>query len=106
AFTFLYSVREGTLAAKMDNQVPDELKHERFDRLLDVLYPIILEKNKKCTGKVFPVLVESVEKGKLTGRTGQFKLIHFEGSSDLIGHIVNVKITEAKTFHMEGILVE
>jgi tRNA-2-methylthio-N6-dimethylallyladenosine synthase len=106
AFTFLYSVREGTRAAKMENQVPDDVKHERFDRLLDVLYPIVLEKNKKCIGKVFPVLIESAEDGKLTGRTEHFRLVHFKGSSELIGKIVNVKITNVKTFHMEGEIVD
>lgn len=102
AFTFLYSVREGTEAAKMENQVPDEVKHERFDKLLDVLYPIVLERNQQCIGKVFPVLVESAEDDKLTGRTEHFRLVHFKGSNALIGEIVNVRITNVKTFHMEG----
>ena len=106
AFTFLYSIREGTKAAKMENQVPDNVKHERFERLLEVLYPIILDKNKQCIGKVFPVLVESFENGKLTGRTEHFRLVHFNGSKDLIGEIVNVKITNVKTFHTEGEIVE
>jgi len=106
AFTFLYSIREGTKAAKMENQVPDNVKHERFERLLEVLYPIILDKNKQCIGKAFPVLVESFENGKLTGRTEHFRLVHFNGSKDLIGKIVNVKITNVKTFHTEGEIVE
>jgi tRNA-2-methylthio-N6-dimethylallyladenosine synthase len=106
AFTFLYSVRDGTKAATMENQVPDDVKHERFDRLLDVLYPIVLYKNEQCIDKVFPVLVESAENGKLTGRTEHFRLVHFKGSSELIGEIVNVKITSVKTFHMEGEIVE
>ena len=86
----------------MDDQVPDELKHQRFDRLLDVLYPIVLNKNKQCIDKVFPVLVESAEDNNLTGRTEHFRLVHFKGSKELIGEIVNVKITNVKTFHMEG----
>lgn len=105
AFTFLYSVREGTKAAEMENQVDDEIKHDRFDRLLDVLYPIVLKKNNACIGKVYPVLVESVSKTSdnfLTGRTEHFRLVHFTGGEDLIGEIVNVKITSVKTFHMEG----
>ncbi len=44
AFTFLYSIREGTYAANMDNQVPDDIKHERFQRLLDTLYPIFMKR--------------------------------------------------------------
>ncbi|NLJ59237.1 MAG: tRNA (N6-isopentenyl adenosine(37)-C2)-methylthiotransferase MiaB [Tissierellia bacterium] len=102
AFTFLYSVREGTKAALMEDQVPDEVKHERFNRLLDVLYPIVLKKNQDCIGKVFPVLVETAEDDELTGRTEHFKLVHFKGSKDLIGEIVNVKVTDVKTFHMKG----
>lgn len=106
AFTFLYSVREGTKAATMEDQVADDIKHDRFDRLLEVLYPIVLDKNEKCIGKVFPVLVESAEANKLTGRTEHFRLVHFEGSHDLIGQIVNVKVTNVKTFHTEGVIVD
>lgn len=106
AFTFLYSMREGTAAAKMENQIPDDVKHKRFDRLLEVLYPIVLEKNKECLGKVFPVLVETVENNRLTGRTEHFRLVHFKGSRDLVGEIVNVRITKVKTFHMEGEILE
>ena len=105
AFTFLYSMREGTIAAKMEDQIPDEIKHERFDRLLEVLYPIVLKRNEQCIGKVYPVLVESLSKtdiNTLTGRTEHFRLVHFTGSEDLVGQIVNVKITNVKTFHMEG----
>lgn len=105
AFTFLYSVREGTKAATMDNQIPDEIKHQRFDRLLDVLYTIVLEKNQQCIDKVYTVLVESAEGDKLTGRTEHFRLVHFKGSKDLVGEIVNVKINSVKTFHMEGEIV-
>lgn len=108
AYTFLYSVREGTKAAEMEDQIPDNVKHERFDRLLDVLYPIVLERNSQCIGKVYPVLVESVSKtsdNNLTGRSEHFRLVHFKGSEDLIGEIVNVKITNVKTFHMEGEII-
>ena len=106
AFTFLYSVREGTKAATMDDQVPDSVKHERFDKLLDVLYPIVLEKNQQCIGKEYSVLVESADDGKLTGRTEHFRLVHFKGDESLVGEIVNVKITNVKTFHMVGEIVE
>lgn len=105
AFTFLYSVREGTKAATMEDQVPDDVKHARFDRLLEVLYPIVLDKNEKCIGKVFSVLVESAEGNKLTGRTEHFRLVHFEGNRDLVGQIVNVKVRNVKTFHTEGEIV-
>jgi len=107
AYTYLYSIREGTKAALMENQIPDETKHKRFDELLDVLYPIVYEKNKQCIGKVYSILVESKSKNSenfLTGRTEHFRLVHFKGSEDLMGQIVNVKITNVKTFHMEGVL--
>lgn len=108
AFTFLYSMREGTKAALMEDQIPDEVKHERFDRLLDVLYKIVLEKNSQCIGHTYPVLVESTSKTSdnfLTGRTEHFRLVHFKGTEELLGQIVNVKITNVKTFHMEGEIV-
>ncbi len=108
AFTFLYSVREGTIAAKMENQITEDVKHDRFDRLLKVLYPIGLKKNESCIGKTYSVLVESVSKNAdeyLTGRTEHFRLVHFKGDKSLLGQIVNVKINSAKTFHMEGELV-
>ena len=109
AYTFLYSIRKGTKAALMENQIPDEIKHKRFDRLLDVLYTIVLSRNERCIGKVYPVLVESLSKNDetyLTGRTEHFRLVHFKGNIDLIGEIVNVKITNVKTFHMEGEVVD
>jgi tRNA-2-methylthio-N6-dimethylallyladenosine synthase len=108
AFTFLYSIREGTKAATMEEQVPEDVKHERFQRLLDVLHPIGLENNKKLLGEVVPVLVEDVSKNDdniLNGRTTSGKLVHFPGSKDLIGNIIRVKIDTVKTFTMEGTVV-
>ena len=108
AFTFLYSIREGTIAAKMENQIPEDIKHERFQRLLDTLYPIFYDKNLKYKDEVVEVLVEEISKTDdriLTGRTRTNKLVHFEGDSDLIGNFVNVKITEPKTFTLEGHIV-
>lgn len=108
AFTFLYSVREGTIAAKMENQVPDNVKHERFQKLLDTLYPIGLEKNEQLIGKVIDVLVEDVSKNNeliLNGRARSSKLVHFAGNKDLIGKIVKVRIDSVKTFTLEGTMV-
>ncbi len=108
AFTFLYSIREGTNAAKMSNQIPDEIKHDRFQRLLDVLYPIGLESNKKLINTIQRVLVEETSKSDenvLSGRTETNKLVHFKGNNNIIGQIVDVKITDAKTFTLEGIIV-
>ncbi|OPJ57172.1 tRNA (N6-isopentenyl adenosine(37)-C2)-methylthiotransferase MiaB [Alkalithermobacter paradoxus] len=109
AFTFIYSVRQGTPAAQMDNQVPDEVKQERFNRLLDVLNPISNKINSGYKDKVVEVLVEGeskTNKDKLMGRTRQNKLVNFEGSKDLIGKLVNVKITDPKTFSLNGIIIE
>lgn len=105
AFTFLYSPREGTKAARNPNQVPKEVKKDRFDRLLDTMYPIFEKKNKALIGKTLDVLVEGESKHNgrmLSGRSDGFKLVHFEGEKDLIGKIVPVKIQEANSFNLGG----
>lgn len=105
AFTFLYSPREGTKAARNPNQVPQEVKKDRFDRLLDTMYPIFEKKNKALIGKTLDVLVEGESKHNgrmLSGRSDGFKLVHFEGEKDLIGKIVPVKIQEANSFNLGG----
>jgi len=109
AFTFLYSIREGTKAAVMENQIPNDVKHERFNRLLEVIYPIQLKKNLECIGKTYKILVDGFSKNDdscLTGRTEHFRLVHFKADKSLIGTIVNVKVTSAKTFSLEGTIVE
>lgn len=110
AFTFLYSVREGTPAAKMtEHQVPENVKHERFNRLLSTLNEISARKNADYEGKIVEVLVEGESKNdasKLMGRTRSSKLVNFPGSKDLIGQLVQIKITAAKTFSLNGIVVE
>lgn len=108
AFTFLYSVREGTKAAEMKEQIPDNIKHERFQKLLDTLYPIFYDNNLKYKDKIVEVLVEEVSKTDesiLTGRTRTNKLIHFKGNNDLVGNFVKVKVTNPKTFTLEGELI-
>lgn len=109
AFTFLYSIREGTIASRMEEQVPDDVKHERFQRLLDTLHPIGLKLNEKLIGSVQKVLVEEVSKNDhsvMSGRTESSKLVHFKGRQELIGQIVNVKIEHVKTFTLEGKLID
>jgi tRNA-2-methylthio-N6-dimethylallyladenosine synthase len=109
AFTFLYSIREGTIAAKIEEQVPDQIKHERFQRLLDTLHPIGLKLNKKLLGTVQKVLVEEVSKNDskvMSGRTDSAKLVHFPGGEDLIGNIVDVRIDNVKTFTLEGVMID
>ena len=109
AFTFIYSVRENTPAAKRDDQVPDKVKHERFERLLDVLYPIQEKKNRKFIGKNVDVLVEDFTKKDSTnvsGRTDEFKLINFKGNKSDIGKILKVKVKDANSFSLVGEKVE
>lgn len=105
AFTFLYSIRKGTPAEKYENQIPEDVKHERFNRLVDLVNSISAEKNAAYIGKVEKVLVEGPSKTNsktYTGRTDGFKLVNFLGNPDMVGKIVDVRITEGKTFSLEG----
>lgn len=109
AFTFLYSVRKGTPAEHYEDQVPEDIKHERFNRLVDLMNELSLKKNKDLEGQVVSVLVEGTSKTNediLTGRTEGFKTLNFKGPKDIIGTIVPVRITEGKTFNLEGIFIE
>lgn len=105
AFTFLYSVRKGTPAEKFENQIPEEVKHDRFNRLVDVINRISAEKNAEYIGRVEKVLVDGPSKRNSKtygGRTETFKLVNFKGTPDRIGKVVNVRITDANTFSLEG----
>ncbi|WP_317853979.1 tRNA (N6-isopentenyl adenosine(37)-C2)-methylthiotransferase MiaB [Chakrabartyella piscis] len=102
-YTFMYSKRTGTPAATMDNQVPDEVMRERFERLLGVLNPGIAELHKDFVGREMVVLVEEISKNDpnvVTGRAENNLAVYFEGSSDLIGKMVPVKIVYNKTFYL------
>lgn len=108
AFTFIYSMRENTPAARME-QVPDKVKHERFERLLDILYPIQEKKNKAFLGRDVDVLVEDFSKKddtNVSGRTDEFKLINFKGNKNDIGKILKVKVTDANSFSLVGEKIE
>ena len=105
AFTFIYSKRTGTPAAAMEDQVPQEIIDNRFQRLLDTVNPMIHQANEKLVGNIYPVLVEEVsrhQKTILTGRTEGNALVHFEGPAEWIGKTIPVKITENKTFYVLG----
>ncbi len=107
-YSFIYSIRPGTKAGKMDNQIDYDIKHRRFEELNEVVNRIILKKNEKLVGKTFKVLVDEISKtdeSRLSGRTDSFKLVHFSGDSSLIGKIIDVKITSASTFSLEGEIV-
>ncbi len=105
AFTFQFSKRTGTPAAKMDEQIPQEVVTERFNRLLDVLNPIVAQCNRSMVGSVQQVLAEEVNKQNpdlLTGRTDNNCLVHFKGDPSLVGHLVDVKIADSKSFYIIG----
>ena len=109
AFTFLYSVRKGTPAEKFEDQIPEEVKHERFNRLVDVINRISAEKNAAYVGRVEKVLVDGPSKTNSKtygGRTETFKLVNFEGRPEMIGQIVAVEITDANTFSLVGRVLE
>ena len=110
AFTFIYSKRKGTPAAQMENQIPEEIKHERFNKVLKAVNEEINEIGKTYQDKTVEVLVEGKSKtddSVLSGRTRQNKLVNFTGGDDsLIGKLVNVKITTPKTFSLQGELIK
>ncbi|MGC4375712.1 tRNA (N6-isopentenyl adenosine(37)-C2)-methylthiotransferase MiaB [Fictibacillus sp. Mic-4] len=109
AYTFIYSPREGTPAAKMNDNVPLEVKRDRLARLNNVLNEISLRKNLAYKDKVVEVLVEGESKKNpdvLSGHTTGNKLVNFKGPKSLIGKIVKVKITDPKTWTLNGELVE
>lgn len=105
AFTFIYSKRKGTPADEMEDQIADEIKHDRFNRLISVINDISAKKNKEYLGKVVEVLVEGTSKNdnsKLMGRTRTGKLVNFTGDFDFIGKLANVEVTEAFSFSLNG----
>lgn len=108
AFTFIYSRRNHTPADKMENQISDDIKHERFNRLVEVVNSGIARGNKEAEGKTYEVLVEGTSKNdesKLMGRTRNGRLVNFEGGEDLIGKLINVKIVKANSFSLIGELM-
>ena len=105
AFMFLYSNRKYTRADIMPNQIPDEIKHARFNRLVETVNDICAEINLTYQDKIVDVLVEGASKNdstKLSGRTENGKLVNFIGDENSIGKIVKVKITKPKSFSLEG----
>ena len=108
AFTFIYSKRSGTPAAKMEDQVPEDVVKDRFDRLLKLVQEKGREVSSRFQGEVQEVLVEteSKEKGIFTGRTQYNLLVHFPGTPDLLGKYVNVRLDTCKGFYYMGTRVE
>lgn len=109
AFTFIYSIRKGTPAEKYDNQVEESEKHRRFDLLVSTVNEISEKKNKVYQDRIEKILVDGVSKNNklmLTGRTDGFKLVNFAGKKNMIGSLVDVRITDAKTFSLLGEVIE
>ena len=105
AFTFIYSKRTGTPAAVMENQVPEDVVKERFDRLLQKVQEISKRTSSRFEGQTMPVLVEQVNEQDsrlLTGRLSNNLLVHFPGTENLIGMIIDVKLEESKGFYYMG----
>ncbi len=109
AFTFIYSVRKGTPAERYETQIPEDVKHERFNRLVELLNSISERKNREYKEKTVEVLVEGYSKNddtKLTGRTRTGKLVNFSGGDiNFKGKLVKVKITEPQTWTLQGELI-
>lgn len=109
AFTFIYSPREGTPAAKMKDNVPMEVKKERLQRLNALVNEYSMEKNKRYVGQIVEVLVDGESKNNpdvLAGYTRANKLVNFVAPKSAIAQLVKVKVTEAKTWSLNGELVE
>lgn len=105
AYTFIYSKRTGTPAAAMEDQIPEDVVKDRFDRLLAEVQQIANEQTKRFEGRTMEVLVEeknSQLEGYVTGKLSSGITVHFKGEEELIGKLVNVNLREAKGFYFMG----
>jgi tRNA-2-methylthio-N6-dimethylallyladenosine synthase len=109
-YAFIYSEREGTRAATMENKVDKAIRHSRLDRLLEVQDKIAIERNLPYEKKIIRVLVDSSDfrQGKIiyNGRSLTGKLVHFTSERECIGELVNVKINKANAFDLIGEITE
>ena len=104
-YTFIYSPRKGTPAAVMENQIPEEVQKERFNRLVDLQNSISKSFNESAIGKTLKVLVDGKSKnneGVYMSRTENNRIVHFECDKDYTGQFINIKITRADTFALYG----
>lgn len=105
AFTFIYSKRTGTPAAIMEDQIPEEVTKERFNRLLEKVNQISSERTRRFTGQTKKVLVEEMntqDSSLVTGKTEENVTVHFNGDASLIGETVDVLLKECKGFYFIG----
>ena len=109
AYTFIYSKRTGTPAAKMEDQVPEDVVKERFNRLLETVNEVSHKISSRYQGTVQKALVEDIDdhdSSLVTGRLTNNMLVHFPGDESLIGKIVDVDLVESKGFYYMGEMVE
>lgn len=105
AYTFIFSPREGTAAARMEDKISMEVKEKRLQELNSLVNKYSLESNQRLVGKVVEVLVNGIsekDSNKVYGYTETMKLVNIVGGKELIGKIVPVKITDAKSFSLDG----
>lgn len=108
-FSFIYSRREGTPAAKLDFVLTEEEIHANFNKLLEVQNEISKRKNEAYVGRIERVLVDGTSKNDentLSGRCDSSKIVNFKGDKSLIGKYIDVRITEAHTWSLNGELIE
>ena len=108
AFTFIYSPRKGTPAARMEDNVPYEVKSRRFKELVKHLEVNIEQSSKDMVGHIYDILVDGqskTNKEMMSGYTETNKMVHFKGDESLIGKIIKVKITESHTYSLIGELI-
>ena len=108
AYTFIYSKREGTPASKMEDTITLETKKERLAKLNELVNECAKENNMKYLNKEVKVLLtdHSDKLGNLSGYTDTMKLVNVKADDKYLGKIVNVKITDAKTWSLDGVLVD
>ncbi|MBE5876412.1 MAG: tRNA (N6-isopentenyl adenosine(37)-C2)-methylthiotransferase MiaB [Lachnospiraceae bacterium] len=108
AFTFIYSKRTGTPAAAMENQVPEDVVKEGFDKLLKVVQETARSRVGRMQGQIQAALVEEMNEhdtSLVTGRLSNNTIVHFPGDESLIGKIVDVKLTECHGFYYTGEMI-
>lgn len=109
AYTFIYSKREGTPAAKYDDVTPDEVKRQRLQTLNKVVNDGFLRGNLRFEGQVVKVLVDGAsakDEEMMSGYSEHNKLVNFKGDKSLVGEIIEVKIDKAYTWHLRGTIVK
>ena len=107
-YMFCYSIRKGTRAEKMENQIEESIKVERLERLKSLYEDMINENNKKKVGKVYKILIEGKSKNnsdKYTGRTIDNKVVIFDAKAEDVGEIKNVEITENNLWYLTGKII-